>query len=140
MALGRIVAEVRRIRPQVVVTFDPFGAYGHPDHVAVSQFATSAAVADPGFANEDGAPHPIFKLYYMAWPPALWEAYEATFKSLPCTVGRWDAPGEPMARLGDHDPSRRHRPLGDGLVTTTASRFGSSRRVAQPSRRDTLLS
>ncbi|MEP7307480.1 MAG: PIG-L family deacetylase [Acidobacteriota bacterium] len=45
----RIVSElagyVRRIRPSVVLTFGPDGAYGHPDHIAVSQFAMAAVLA-----------------------------------------------------------------------------------------------
>ena len=41
----RLVRHVRRIRPDVVVTFGPDGAYGHPDHVAISQFTTAALVA-----------------------------------------------------------------------------------------------
>lgn len=41
-AIGRILAEIRRQRPAVVVTFDPGGIYGHPDHIAVSRFATEA--------------------------------------------------------------------------------------------------
>nr|NIY11953.1 hypothetical protein [Gemmatimonadota bacterium] len=36
-AAGRIASHIRELRPQVVVTFDPFGAYGHPDHIAISQ-------------------------------------------------------------------------------------------------------
>src|SRR3954470_5768425 len=39
MAIREIVSHIRRIRPDVVVTFGPEGAYGHPDHIAVSQFA-----------------------------------------------------------------------------------------------------
>ena len=41
----RIVAHLRRVRPDVVVTFGPDGAYGHPDHIAISQFTTAAIVA-----------------------------------------------------------------------------------------------
>ncbi len=41
-AIGRIVARVRALRPDVVVTFGPDGAYGHPDHIAISQFTTAA--------------------------------------------------------------------------------------------------
>jgi LmbE family N-acetylglucosaminyl deacetylase len=41
-AIGRIVAEIRRHRPAVVVTFDPGGIYGHPDHVRVSDVASEA--------------------------------------------------------------------------------------------------
>lgn len=64
--IGRIVSHIRRIQPQVVVTFAPDGAYGHPDHIALSQFTNGAIVcaADASFA--DGQPaHRVSKLYYM---------------------------------------------------------------------------
>ena len=50
---------LRRVRPDVVVTFGPDGAYGHPDHIAISQFTTAAivAAADAAFAGDgDEAP------------------------------------------------------------------------------------
>jgi LmbE family N-acetylglucosaminyl deacetylase len=67
-AITKIAAHVRRIRPQVVVTFPPDGAYGHPDHIALSQFAAAALVcaADSTFSEPDGlAPHRVQKLYFM---------------------------------------------------------------------------
>lgn len=89
----RIAAHVRQVRPHVMITFDPYGAYGHPDHVAVCQLATAAAVAaaDPDFAAADGdgpapPPHRVAKLYYMAWPPDVWAVYQETFKRLVSTV------------------------------------------------------
>jgi LmbE family N-acetylglucosaminyl deacetylase len=66
--IGKIAAHIRRIRPQVVVTFAPDGAYGHPDHIALSQF-TSAAImcaADGSFSDQNGrAPYRVQKFYYM---------------------------------------------------------------------------
>ncbi len=47
----RCLAVIRRLRPAVIVTFDPGGVYGHPDHVTCSTVATEAyrrAVAEPG--------------------------------------------------------------------------------------------
>src|SRR5262245_42985735 len=41
--IAKIVAQLRRVRPHVVLTFGPEGAYGHPDHIAICQFATAAA-------------------------------------------------------------------------------------------------
>ena len=38
----RLTAEIRRFRPQVVLTFDPAGLYGHPDHIAICQHTTAA--------------------------------------------------------------------------------------------------
>lgn len=92
--IGRIVRQVRRIRPDVVVTFGPDGAYGHPDHVAISQFCTAAlvAAADPGFASDEVdpafAPHSVSKLYYIEWSEVTWAAYQAAFKTLTSTVDR----------------------------------------------------
>ena len=39
-AIRAVVSHIRRIQPDVVVTFGPEGAYGHPDHIAISQFTT----------------------------------------------------------------------------------------------------
>lgn len=81
--IGRIVDELRRVRPHVVITFDQFGAYGHPDHVAICQFATAAvaAAADRDFPA-DRDPHQVAKLYYFVNDRAKWDAYQAAFKQL----------------------------------------------------------
>ena len=64
--IRKLVAPIRRIQPQVVVTFAPDGAYGHPDHIALSQFANGALVCAADAAFEDGqVPHRVSKLYYM---------------------------------------------------------------------------
>jgi LmbE family N-acetylglucosaminyl deacetylase len=44
-AVATIVGHIRRVQPDVVVAFGPDGAYGHPDHIAISQFTTAATVA-----------------------------------------------------------------------------------------------
>jgi LmbE family N-acetylglucosaminyl deacetylase len=90
-AVARIAAEIRRIRPQVVLTFAADGAYGHPDHIAVSQLATAAtmAAADAHYNNGAGAlgtPHAVSKLYFLAWNEAAWNAYQSVFKKLVFTV------------------------------------------------------
>jgi LmbE family N-acetylglucosaminyl deacetylase len=83
--VAKIVAHLRRVRPDVVVTFGPDGAYGHPDHIAISQFATAAIVeaANPDAPySRDLAPHRVAKLYYMA-PGRDWlESYQAIFGAL----------------------------------------------------------
>jgi LmbE family N-acetylglucosaminyl deacetylase len=75
-----IANHLRRVRPQVVITFGPEGAYGHPDHIAISQFTTAAVVRA---ANSDYA---VSKLYYIAWSGATWAAYQAALKKLTTTV------------------------------------------------------
>ena len=67
-AVGKLVTHVRRIRPQVVVTFPPDGNYGHPDHIAIGQFTAAALIcsADPTYHDTDDLPaQRVSKLYYM---------------------------------------------------------------------------
>lgn len=87
-AVARIVAHIRRIRPQVIITFAPDGAYGHPDHIAISQFATAAivAAADPTFKSSSsleathgdapGDAHRVAKLYYYVESNQLADLYD----------------------------------------------------------------
>ena len=63
-------------RPHVVMTFGPEGAYGHPDHIAISQLTTAAIVR----AAERGVT-PSSKLYYIAWSAKTWAAYQARSRS-----------------------------------------------------------
>jgi LmbE family N-acetylglucosaminyl deacetylase len=82
-ASSKIAALVRRIRPQVVVTFGADGSYGHVDHVAISQLTTAGVVAaaDPTFVAAAGVElpataHRVSKLYWMAWNAAAYAAYQ----------------------------------------------------------------
>lgn len=66
--IGKIVSHIRRIQPQVIVTFPPDGNYGHPDHVAIGQFTSAAIVcaADSSYQDAENLPaHRVSKLYYM---------------------------------------------------------------------------
>ena len=98
-AIARIAAHVRRVRPQVVVTFAHEGGYGHPDHIAISQLTTAAmvAAADPAHDPRDDGPEPhgVSKLYYMAWPEAAMAAYQAAFKKLTSTVDGVEREAQP---------------------------------------------
>ena len=90
-AVAAIARHLRRVRPDVVVTFGPEGAYGHPDHIAISQFTSAAivAAADAGFpfdSDDPGPPHAVSKFYFMAWGVAIWNAYQAAFRTLVSTV------------------------------------------------------
>lgn len=100
VAIDAIAAQVRRFRPDVVLTFGADGGYGHPDHIAVSQFTTAAVVRAAGARPPDGdgdrhPPHAVSKLYYLAWPKAAWEAYEAAFRRLISTVDGQERQGTP---------------------------------------------
>jgi len=80
--IAKIVGHMRRVKPDVVVTFGQDGAYGHPDHIAICQFTTAAIVeaANPSsLYHRDLAAHAIAKLYYMAPTLQLGVAYQAVF-------------------------------------------------------------
>ncbi|MCC6147714.1 MAG: PIG-L family deacetylase [Anaerolineaceae bacterium] len=65
---GKIAQHIRRLRPQVLITFDPLGAYGPTDHIAISQFALGAIAlaASCEFSDPGGnPPHQVAKVYYM---------------------------------------------------------------------------
>ncbi len=68
--VGKLVAIIRQFRPQVMVTFDETGGYGHPDHIAIYRHTTSAfyAAADGIQYPEHGPAHMVSKLYYTAFP------------------------------------------------------------------------
>ena len=66
--VGEFVTHKRRIKPQVIVTFAHDGVYGHPDHIAISQFTNAAVVcaADSSYAGVADQPsHRVSKLYYF---------------------------------------------------------------------------
>ena len=61
---------IRRLRPQVVITFDPIGGYRHPDHIAAHRATVEAfrLAADPASYPEDGTPYSPQKLYFHTFP------------------------------------------------------------------------
>ena len=85
LAIERIAREIRRIRPQVVITFAHDGNYGHPDHVAVSQL-TGAAIVEARAGSDDGAPHRVDKLYWFVSGSEQGAAYRKAFGELSSQV------------------------------------------------------
>ena len=84
-AAAEIAGHVRRIRPQVVVTFGPEGAYGHPDHIAISQLTGAALMLAAGSDLIDDAglpPHSVSKLYCMDYNSEHMRLYESVFGEL----------------------------------------------------------
>lgn len=91
--VGKLVKIIREFRPQVIVTFDESGAYGHPDHIAIYRYTTSAfhAAADAVQYPDLGPAHSISKLYYSSFPRSALRAigewmstqnYEGSFSGL----------------------------------------------------------
>ena len=70
-AAGLLVEVIREVRPQVLVTYDPNGFYGHPDHIQAHRVAMRAA--------ELAGPDTPAKIYWTATPRSVLEAGMATF-------------------------------------------------------------
>ena len=76
-AVGALVAIIREQRPHVVVTYDPMGGYGHPDHVQ-THTVTTTAVAAAGTADYPGEPWTVPKLYWTVLARSAFKtAYDA---------------------------------------------------------------
>ncbi|HYF64775.1 MAG TPA: PIG-L family deacetylase, partial [Herpetosiphonaceae bacterium] len=73
-ATGRLVELVRRYRPQVLISYNEEGGYGHPDHIAAHKITVAAfhAAGDPEQYPEAGEPWAPAKLYYTAWRRSIW--------------------------------------------------------------------
>ncbi|MFH8928600.1 N-acetyl-1-D-myo-inositol-2-amino-2-deoxy-alpha-D-glucopyranoside deacetylase [Streptomyces pristinaespiralis] len=95
-AAAHLVEVVRSVRPQVLVTYDPDGGYGHPDHIQTHRVAMRAAAlaAEPGFRPDLGAPHAIAKIYWNRVPRSVAEEGFARLRA--CEA---DFPG--VAEIGD---------------------------------------
>ena len=72
-AAAHLVKVVREIRPQVLVTYDENGGYGHPDHIQAHRVAMRAAelAAHADYAPEFGPAWDIAKIYWTAVPKSV---------------------------------------------------------------------
>jgi LmbE family N-acetylglucosaminyl deacetylase len=68
--IARLVGVVRRLQPQVVLTFAPDGGYGHPDHIAIHRHTLAAfeAAADPIRYPDQGSAWRPARLFYPVFP------------------------------------------------------------------------
>jgi N-acetyl-1-D-myo-inositol-2-amino-2-deoxy-alpha-D-glucopyranoside deacetylase len=75
-AVAHAVAVVRETRPQVVVTYDEIGGYGHPDHIQAHRVAMAAvaSAADPAYRPDLGAAWEVAKVYWCTMPRSVVQA------------------------------------------------------------------
>jgi N-acetyl-1-D-myo-inositol-2-amino-2-deoxy-alpha-D-glucopyranoside deacetylase len=80
-AVGELVRVIREVCPQVVVSYDENGGYGHPDHIQAHRVALAAfeAAGDPGRFPAAGDPWAPAKFYETAVPVSM---LRAAFKAL----------------------------------------------------------
>lgn len=84
LLVARIVAEIRRLRPQIVLTFDANGGYGHLDHITVHHATLAACdlAASPTFDLSSGPPHAVAKIYATAYPRSGFDRMDADLRRL----------------------------------------------------------
>ena len=84
-----LVEVIREVRPQVLVTYDDFGGYGHPDHIQAHRVATYALAlaAAPSFRPDLGAAWDVAKVYWTAFPRSVMRAGIEALKAAGETTG-----------------------------------------------------
>jgi N-acetyl-1-D-myo-inositol-2-amino-2-deoxy-alpha-D-glucopyranoside deacetylase len=72
-AVARVASIIRETTPDVLVTYNDYGFYGHPDHIRTHEIAMAAmaAAADDGYRPDLGPRHRVTKTYYTAVPRSL---------------------------------------------------------------------
>ncbi|MSW94770.1 MAG: N-acetyl-1-D-myo-inositol-2-amino-2-deoxy-alpha-D-glucopyranoside deacetylase [Actinobacteria bacterium] len=104
-----LVKVIRETRPQVAITYDDFGSYGHPDHLQANRITHYAAVlaAVPGFKPELGAPWEIKKIYWTAMSRNVMRAGVMALRAAGETTG-----------FAELDPDELPFATDDALITT----------------------
>lgn len=74
-AVPRLVGYIRQLRPDAIITFDPGGGYGHPDHIAIHKHTVAAfhAAADPHQYPEQGEAWQTGRLFYAVIPRSMFK-------------------------------------------------------------------
>jgi len=104
-----LVKVIRETRPQVAITYDDFGSYGHPDHLQAHRITHYAAVlaAVPGFKPELGEPWEIKKIYWTAMSRNVMRAGIMALRAAGETTG-----------FAEMDPDELPFATDDELITT----------------------
>jgi LmbE family N-acetylglucosaminyl deacetylase len=91
-AIGRMVEFIRGWQPDTVITFEPFGWYGHPDHRAACRLATAAfhAAGDADAYRALGAPWQPQALFYAVMPVSRFEEMFAFARENDIDIGGFD--------------------------------------------------
>lgn len=97
----QVVEVIREVQPHVIITFNKYGGYGHPDHIAIQRATVEAfnLAADSDYVTDGLAPYRSQKLYYNSIPVFM------------LRLGVW------MTRLRGQDPRRMGRNQDINLMT-----------------------
>lgn len=71
-AVGMVISHIRRFQPEVMTIYDPYGGYGHPDHIQVHRVGLAAVWASTDLARyplgEGEESWMVPKVYWSSWP------------------------------------------------------------------------
>lgn len=89
----RLVALMRELKPHVVITFEPNGVYGHPDHIAISRYTTAAydACSDPAVFPDAGPAWQPQCLFYSALPRSFFAKVRNLLKRAGIDTSEFDS-------------------------------------------------
>jgi N-acetyl-1-D-myo-inositol-2-amino-2-deoxy-alpha-D-glucopyranoside deacetylase len=132
---GEVLAEViREVRPQVLITYDPDGGYGHPDHIQAHRVAMRAAelAAEPAFRRDLGDPHTIDKIYWNCLARSDVEAGFAALREADLTFGGIASAQDLPGVVEDSEVRNGIFAAGPDVVRELLERGARERRVVQP--------
>lgn len=142
-AVSAMVAVLRELRPHLVVTYDPAGSYGHPDHQRAHQI-TTAAVEQAAAPGGTAPPWQVTKVYWTVTERSALVAGIDAMRELPPgwrLPAAGELPSEPDERIDavlDVRPmmAAKLAALGAHATQVTVAAGGAlfalSNRVAQP--------
>jgi LmbE family N-acetylglucosaminyl deacetylase len=96
LVAARIVSLIEQYRPQIVISYDPDGAYQHPDHVHAARSA-AAAVASSGLPA---------KFYQTAMRRSDWGKVMQALREAGEDVGEWEEPTPEVVRQMEEEERR----------------------------------
>ncbi|MEI6045566.1 MAG: N-acetyl-1-D-myo-inositol-2-amino-2-deoxy-alpha-D-glucopyranoside deacetylase [Chloroflexota bacterium] len=139
-AVGRLVTLIRLYRPQVLLTYDEFGGYGHPDHLQAQRITTIAfGVANDGRLYRGGEsdftsdyePWQPAKLYYAGRPRSMMHRMVQDMRKLGIK-GWWDDPEYESIPRGTPDEQITTRIDGRDLIELKQAAFRAHRTQLAP--------
>ncbi|MBU7599214.1 N-acetyl-1-D-myo-inositol-2-amino-2-deoxy-alpha-D-glucopyranoside deacetylase [Streptomyces sp. P38-E01] len=94
-AAALLAETIRETRPQVLITYDPQGGYGHPDHIQAHRVATRAVelAADETFGPELGQPHRVARVWWNCVPRSALTSVALADNPFEAAVTEQDVPG-----------------------------------------------
>lgn len=137
-AVGRLVKLVRQYQPQILISYDPFGGYGHPDHLQAQRITAIAF----GVANEprlyrgnegeeDFEPWQPTKLYQTGRPRSVMRRMGEEMRKLGIK-GMWDDPNYDLTPRGTPDELITTRIDGRDFVEVKQAAFRAHRTQVAP--------